>query len=299
MADYENEDFEENTEAQEPQEFEDQEEYEFQEGGDTDYEYYDVKDSDSKTPKLKKRSIIIVVGAIVVLAGLYQAYNMIFGEGPKAPKTQSTEQTNHQQSQKMHQKHQQLLQQQHQQETQQQNKHHQEESKHHQQLKQLIQARKQQQQSHHQQQQSHNENIQSDIKAIRQQNSKILNELGKGQFGNQTSIMQINNHLKNLNKKINQVSAELAKLKNVHTKTSSNNNNAASSANNQQNHQGYFVEAVIPGRAWLQAADGTTTTVSKGDTLPGYGKVKSINSYSGTVKTTRGLIPYGVSANSG
>jgi len=50
----------------------------------------------------------------------------------------------------------------------------------------------------------------------------------------------------------------------------------------------YFVEAVIPGRAWLQAADGTDITVAVGDTIAGYGKVIMINPYNGVVRTDSG-----------
>jgi intracellular multiplication protein IcmG len=57
----------------------------------------------------------------------------------------------------------------------------------------------------------------------------------------------------------------------------------------------YFVSAVIPGRAWIQGADGTAQTVAVGDLIPGYGRVTSINAYSGTVTTSSGVkIYYGI-----
>lgn len=60
----------------------------------------------------------------------------------------------------------------------------------------------------------------------------------------------------------------------------------------------YFVQAVVPGRAWLRGADGTTTTIAVGDTLSGYGKIKSIDPYSGTVTTSTGVnIYYGLDEN--
>jgi intracellular multiplication protein IcmG len=61
--------------------------------------------------------------------------------------------------------------------------------------------------------------------------------------------------------------------------------------------QQYFVEAVIPGRAWLRAYDGSALTVTVGEIVPGYGKVTSINSYSGVVSTSSGNeIHYGVNS---
>lgn len=57
----------------------------------------------------------------------------------------------------------------------------------------------------------------------------------------------------------------------------------------------YFVEAVIPGRAWIRGADGSTNTVTVGDYIEGYGRVTAIDAYSGTVTTSSGVrIYYGV-----
>ena len=62
-----------------------------------------------------------------------------------------------------------------------------------------------------------------------------------------------------------------------------------------RHRQKYFVEAVIPGRAWLRAADGTEMTVTVGDVIEGYGRIVSINSYSGTVSTDSEInIYYGI-----
>ena len=59
----------------------------------------------------------------------------------------------------------------------------------------------------------------------------------------------------------------------------------------------YFVKAVIPGRAWLYAADGTSITVTVGDSVPGYGKVIGIDPFSGVVSTSSGIkVHYGVSS---
>lgn len=58
----------------------------------------------------------------------------------------------------------------------------------------------------------------------------------------------------------------------------------------------YFVKAVIPGRAWLQGADGSTMTVAVGNNISGYGIVKAINPYNGVVKINTGAnIYYGIS----
>lgn len=56
----------------------------------------------------------------------------------------------------------------------------------------------------------------------------------------------------------------------------------------------YEIKALIPGRAWLQARDGSTTTVTIGDRLPGYGIIQMINTHQGVVTTSSGaIIQYG------
>lgn len=52
----------------------------------------------------------------------------------------------------------------------------------------------------------------------------------------------------------------------------------------------YHVQALIPGRAWLIAENGTTITVSSGSTIPGYGKVRLIDPQQGQVMTSSGRI---------
>jgi len=52
----------------------------------------------------------------------------------------------------------------------------------------------------------------------------------------------------------------------------------------------FFVRAMIPGRAWLITQDGSTITVSVGDTIPGYGVVDTIDANQGTVTMSSGAI---------
>ena len=52
----------------------------------------------------------------------------------------------------------------------------------------------------------------------------------------------------------------------------------------------YYVEAVIPGRAWLIGSNSTTITVSVGTPIPGYGHVRIIDAAQGRVLTSSGKI---------
>lgn len=50
----------------------------------------------------------------------------------------------------------------------------------------------------------------------------------------------------------------------------------------------YHIQALIPGRAWLNATNGSTLTVSEGSYISGYGTVKLIDPAEGIVLTSSG-----------
>ena len=52
----------------------------------------------------------------------------------------------------------------------------------------------------------------------------------------------------------------------------------------------YYVQAVIPGRAWLVGTNGSTLTVREGSTIAGYGMVKLIDPNQGRVITSSGQV---------
>lgn len=52
----------------------------------------------------------------------------------------------------------------------------------------------------------------------------------------------------------------------------------------------YYIQAVIPGRAWLVAENGTTLTVRVGSILGGYGVIRAIDPNTGRVATSSGRV---------
>ena len=52
----------------------------------------------------------------------------------------------------------------------------------------------------------------------------------------------------------------------------------------------YYIQAVIPGRAWLIATNGATLTVREGTMITGYGKVQLIDSAQGRIITGSGQV---------
>lgn len=52
----------------------------------------------------------------------------------------------------------------------------------------------------------------------------------------------------------------------------------------------YFIQAIIPGRAWLVATNGTTITVREGSQISGFGTVRLIDAAQGRVLMSSGAI---------
>lgn len=52
----------------------------------------------------------------------------------------------------------------------------------------------------------------------------------------------------------------------------------------------YYIQALIPGRAWLTVSNGSTLTIKEGSFLAGYGQVKSIDADKGIILTSSGKV---------
>lgn len=52
----------------------------------------------------------------------------------------------------------------------------------------------------------------------------------------------------------------------------------------------YYIQAIIPGRAWLLSSTGLTLTVREGTPLPGYGVIRLIDPNQGRVMTSSGKV---------
>jgi intracellular multiplication protein IcmG len=52
----------------------------------------------------------------------------------------------------------------------------------------------------------------------------------------------------------------------------------------------YYINAVIPGRAWLIGTNGSTLTIREGSNIEGYGVVKLIDSLQGRILTSSGRV---------
>lgn len=144
---------------------------------------------------------------------------------------------------------------------------------------------------------------QAQVNAAKTKENEQLTKLQQQQRTSQTQLMNLQGQMSNLNTQLSSVNQNLKDVSQNLQVVKSHVIQDREQKKNQvlkqraviKAHKHYFVDAVIPGRAWLKGADGTTVTVAVGDKLPGYGKVTNINPYSGVVMTEGGAIPYAVS----
>jgi intracellular multiplication protein IcmG len=125
------------------------------------------------------------------------------------------------------------------------------------------------------------QNLSADVSAI---NSKLN--------GINTTVNQLNDKIANLNNvltmltaKLEQQSSEIAILT-ERTKPKPVRRVVVRRAAGPM----FYVQAIIPGRAWLIATNGSTITVREGTAIPGYGVVKLIDPNQGRVVTSSGQV---------
>jgi len=112
----------------------------------------------------------------------------------------------------------------------------------------------------------------------------------------ENKLTQINNSVKGTQHSVGQIAKQMQDNANLRVQLAAlKKKTAATRASKVRKLKRYYVEAVIPGRVWLRGADGTTMTVAVNDEISGYGKVTSIDPYSGIVTTSSGIkIYYGI-----
>lgn len=127
-------------------------------------------------------------------------------------------------------------------------------------------------------------NIQSEVNSVSGQVSTINTNVNNLL----TKMTDLDKVISVLTTKINEQSDEIEKLTlRVQTRTVVRQ---MSIPNKRVIYLRYWLQAVIPGRAWLINENGTTLTVREGSVVPGYGVVKLIDPSQGRVITSSGRI---------
>ncbi|ARB93397.1 type IVB secretion system protein IcmG/DotF [Legionella longbeachae] len=124
----------------------------------------------------------------------------------------------------------------------------------------------------------------------------------------QTEVSSVNQQVGNVNNNVNALSAQIAKLNQVISDLSNQVAKQSEEINVLMERTkpklikriihvqppapqiNYYINAVIPGRAWLIGTNGSTLTVREGSKIEGYGVVKLIDSLQGRVLTSSGRV---------
>jgi len=136
---------------------------------------------------------------------------------------------------------------------------------------------------------------------------KRIGALEIGQQNLRSEMNEVKDEMNSLNSNVNEISEQLTRLNQAITQLSSQLEEQSTKINNlrvrikrkavqrpkvvkrvYKKPVIYYIQAVIPGRAWLIASNGSTITVSEGSKVRGYGVVKLIDPIQGKVLTSSG-----------
>jgi len=133
---------------------------------------------------------------------------------------------------------------------------------------------------------------------------QTLSELDASQQNTQTEISNLNNQLSGVTGQLNDLSAKISALNQIVVTLGDKVDQQSQQivqvmertkpkivrrvTPNKLPSQHYTMQAVIPGRAWLIAKDGSTLTVREGTIIAGYGIVQRIDPMQGAVFTSSG-----------
>lgn len=125
------------------------------------------------------------------------------------------------------------------------------------------------------------QNMNTDVSNVSEQ----LNSMSANMNTLVSKLTELNTVVTNLNAKLEEQSQEIERLtvrRSIAT--------ASHRSHKSVPHVKYYLQAVIPGRAWLMAKNGATLTVREGSAVPGYGTVRVIDPHQGRVSTSTGEV---------
>lgn len=143
----------------------------------------------------------------------------------------------------------------------------------------------------------HNTELVKKISAVEASQESIRSEFNTVS----QKVSGVNDNLNNLNAQINNLNQAITNLSNQVLKQSEEINVLMARAQPKKRVKpllhstvseplAYYIQAVIPGRAWLIGSNGSTLTVREGTKISGYGMVTLIDSMQGRVLTSSGQV---------
>jgi intracellular multiplication protein IcmG len=125
------------------------------------------------------------------------------------------------------------------------------------------------------------QNMHTDVSNVSEQ----LNSMSENMNTLVSKLTELNTVVTSLNAKLEEQSQEIERLT-VRRSIAK----ASHHSHKSVTHVKYYLQAVIPGRAWLMAKNGATLTVREGSAVPGYGTVRVIDPNQGRVSTSTGEV---------
>ena len=104
------------------------------------------------------------------------------------------------------------------------------------------------------------------------------------------SLDDIKQSMEQISEKMDQQSQQIVRLQSIKRAKRIASTQKSKKVTPKVEQTRYFIQAVIPGRAWLKSTKGTMLTVSRGSAVPGYGDVRLINPKLGRIFTSSGRI---------
>ncbi|EHL29527.1 type IVB secretion system protein IcmG/DotF [Legionella drancourtii] len=152
----------------------------------------------------------------------------------------------------------------------------------------------------------------SQVQPVVQENNSVLRQkvdsIEANQQNVQSQVSSINEQVGNVNNNVNNLTSQISRLNQTITDLTTQLNRQSEEINvlmertkpkpirrmmrPRQFLQAniYYINAVIPGRAWLIGTNGSTLTVREGTKIAGYGVVKLIDSMEGRILTSSGRV---------
>lgn len=127
-------------------------------------------------------------------------------------------------------------------------------------------------------------NLQSEVATINNQVTGVNNNINNVM----TKMSELTQVIEQLRATVQEQSLEITKLNTI--KASYRHRDRVHHARNSSIRLKYYLEAVIPGRAWLIGNNGATLTVRDGSLISGYGVVRYIDAVQGRVLTSSGKV---------
>ncbi|MDF1826797.1 MAG: type IVB secretion system protein IcmG/DotF [Legionellaceae bacterium] len=128
--------------------------------------------------------------------------------------------------------------------------------------------------------------LKTDVFAMQQQ----LRDVTQTVSNMTSSLDSIKQSMEQINDKMDQQSQQMVRLQSIKRAQRRASTPSVKKITPKVEATQYFIQAIIPGRAWLMSTKGKTLTVSRGSEVPGYGDVRLINPKLGRIFTSSGRV---------